>query len=181
MKSTKSQVTANYLRECFREENGRLFWIARPVHHFRSPATARHWNATYPGKEAGAARRGKGGARWSVSLKGGRLYRSVIVWALHNGEMPQLLIDHKNRDSLDDRLENLRAATIRQNSANASHKNRSGLKGAGWCTRKQRWVASIRIGTKQIHLGYFRTPEDAHEVYMIAAREQYGEFACSGK
>lgn len=40
-----------------------------------------------------------------------------------------------------------------------------------------RWLAQINVNKKKIHLGYFSTPEEAHEVYKKAALEHFGEFA----
>lgn len=44
--------------------------------------------------------------------------------------------------------------------------NRSGYKGVSWHKRVNKWVAQIRIDGHKKHLGYFDTPELAHEVYQ---------------
>ncbi|WP_436868476.1 HNH endonuclease signature motif containing protein, partial [Enterobacter hormaechei] len=44
-----------------------------------------------------------------------------MIWEMHNGPIPQNMeIDHINRIKLDNRLENLRLATRRQNACNIS-------------------------------------------------------------
>lgn len=45
------------------------------------------------------------------------------------------------------------------------HNNKSGYKGVSWHKGVKKWVAQIRIGGKKLHLGYFDTPELAHESY----------------
>jgi hypothetical protein len=91
---------------------------------------------------------------------------------------PKIQVDHKNGDTLDNRRENLRIATSAQNNANhRMHKsNKSGFKGVCWDKRRQRWRATIFKG-KQYYLGYFDTPESAHDAYVAKALELFGEFA----
>jgi hypothetical protein len=89
--------------------------------------------------------------------------------------------DHINRDGLDNRDGNLRAATCRQNQQNRgnSRSNRSGFKGVSWHEKAQKWVAHIRIDGRAKHLGLFLSPEEAHAAYRVAANEHFGEFARS--
>jgi AP2 domain len=43
-----------------------------------------------------------------------------------------------------------------------------------------RWRAAVKHNGKRIYLGYFGTPEAAHEAYGITAKEIYGEFFYAG-
>lgn len=85
--------------------------------------------------------------------------------------------DHKNSNPLDNRRENLRIATRNDNARNAkkSKANTSGYKGVS--RFRDRWQASIRVNGKKFYLGHFKTPEEAHEAYCIAAKKYFGEFA----
>lgn len=131
-----------------------------------------------------------GSAAGTVNAHGGLICRvdyrifhvHRIVWALHYGEEPPPIIDHINGNRSDNRIQNLRAATASQNSRNRKidRRNRVGLKGAHWSSSERKWRSSIRAGGKPIHLGWFRTPEAAHEAYCAAAREHHGEFARVG-
>lgn len=87
---------------------------------------------------------------------------------------PGFHVDHKNRDTLDDRRENLRVATPRQNMANAPA--RSG-RFKGVRPLKNIWTARITIDGRDRHLGCARSAEEAARMYDAAALEIYGEFA----
>lgn len=90
-------------------------------------------------------------------------------------------IDHKNREGLDNRFDNLRHATRSQNSANRLEgiNNTSGYKGVkSDPMREGVWIAQINENGKRTGLGYFNSPEEAALAYNEAAIRIYGEFAC---
>jgi hypothetical protein len=92
-------------------------------------------------------------------------------------------VDHRNLNKLDNRRENLRAATRSQNMANTvkTKANTSGFKGVSWASHANKFRARIRIhGKPYKHLGYFHSAEDAHEFYCLAADMLHGEFANHG-
>jgi len=53
----------------------------------------------------------------------------------------------------------------------------SGLKGAYWCKRRERWYSNYTVDCKNVFLGYFDTPDEAHAAYLKKAVEVKGEFA----
>ena len=137
------------------------------------------WNAQFAGRVAG--RLGIEGYR-KISMRNfdysGELYEHRIIWALVHGEWPPSFIDHANGDKADNRIENLRPATHAQNQQNKRALSKRGFKGASYCKAAKRWRAKIDgggLGYK--FLGYFDTPEEAHDAYKRAAIERYGEFA----
>lgn len=95
------------------------------------------------------------------------------------------IIDHKDRDGLNNQRDNLREATSKQNGYNRVQPqtiNGSGYRGVGRVSNQNgsfdRWYARIRVEDgRRIHLGCFSTPEDAAHAYDEAAREHHGEFA----
>ena len=88
------------------------------------------------------------------------------------------MTDHINGDGLCNRRSNLRAATIEQNNQNAAkpRTNTSGIKGVTWDRQRNKWRATISVGSKGVHLGYFSTPDDAAAVYAKASAKHHGEF-----
>ena len=90
---------------------------------------------------------------------------------------PSEQADHKNHDTLDNRRKNLRKATPGQNSCNRRLRsdNSSGYKGVSKIGN--RWRAVIHNGEKNIHLGCFKTTEEAAHTYDEAAKNIHGEFA----
>ena len=87
-------------------------------------------------------------------------------------------VDHINGVRNDNRWENLREATIQQNTRNRKrHKNNvSGYKGVSLHGLTGKFQASVMTGGKSKYLGLFDTPEAASVAYEAAAKEQFGEF-----
>lgn len=91
-----------------------------------------------------------------------------------------MVIDHINRDKLDNRRLNLRVCTQSQNHANQSlwTKNKhSKYKGVTWHEKAGKWVAQTQIKGKQLYLGLYETEKDAARAYNEATIKHFGEFA----
>jgi hypothetical protein len=105
-----------------------------------------------------------------------KMHRRIL--GLQRGDKRQG--DHRNHNTLDNRKRNLRIATSRQNKANQRRGNsKSGLKGVSWDKSRQRFIAMIGCG-KQVYLGRFADPLEAHFAYLMAAVALFGRFACPG-
>jgi hypothetical protein len=85
-----------------------------------------------------------------------------------------LMIDHRNRDTLDNRRANLRFASRAQNMQNRQHW--VGFRGVDQ-TGPNSWRAAIRADGRRISLGSFATAEAAARAYDEAAVKYHGEFA----
>lgn len=90
-------------------------------------------------------------------------------------------VDHIDGSGLNNRRSNLRIATKAQNMRNCrrSRANVSGFKGVAWHARTGKWQVHIRDNGRQVYLGLFVSPEDAHKIYVEAAERIYGAFARS--
>jgi hypothetical protein len=98
-----------------------------------------------------------------------------LVWALHKGSLPDLtnnkVIDHINKQRSDNRIENLRLVSVRENNLNTTLSNRgmSGCNGVTYNKRDNKWVARISIAAgNRKHLGSFETIAEAIEARKAA-------------
>jgi hypothetical protein len=92
---------------------------------------------------------------------------------------PGLLVDHINGDKLDNRRENLRLCSARENLRNRRPDagSTSPYKGVSWNTQKQRWIAVIHVDRRAIQIGVFTDEIEAAYAYDRAAEKYFGEFA----
>ena len=95
-------------------------------------------------------------------------------------QCPQgMVVDHKNRNTLDNRRTNLRVCTQSQNNLNQRLRSdsKSGLKGVTeHANKRKRWQAHLRVGGRKKSLGYYLTKEEAHAAYIKVAKNLHGEF-----
>lgn len=97
---------------------------------------------------------------------------------MHSMLMPGILPDHKNRNGLDNRRSNLRAATAQQNSFNSGPRpGTSKFKGVSWDKTHKKWVAELRVGGKGVLKKRFSSEIEAAKTYDEAAKQHQGEFA----
>jgi len=87
------------------------------------------------------------------------------------------VVDHINRDSLDNRRKNLREVSNRLNCCNTkiSKNNTSGCVGVVFNKRANKWMSQIKVNYKSIHLGYFKNFQDAVNVRKQAELKYFGE------
>ena len=66
-----------------------------------------------------------------------------------------------------------------QNIANSKRRinNKSGFKGTWLHKASGLYAAQVTVNYTPHHLGYFKTPEEAHAAYCEAAEKHFGEFA----
>jgi hypothetical protein len=119
---------------------------------------------------------------YTVIRTGGQMYFAhKIAWLFVYGSWPVHSLDHINGQPSDNRIANLRLATVAENQWNAKTRvdNSSGIKGVR-LRSDGRWEARIRVGGKQKHLGSFTSKNEASGAYAAAALALRGEFARLG-
>jgi hypothetical protein len=87
-----------------------------------------------------------------------------LVWLYVHGEWPPQLIDHINGDKLDNRLCNIRCATYSQNNTNR-------INARGYSMVGKMFHARIVVKRKGIHLGSYKTAEEARQAYLVAQKQ----------
>jgi hypothetical protein len=123
-------------------------------------------------------------SQWTWHWRGGyaaRTEKGRVVY-MHRQIMqpPQgKIVDHKNRNKLDNTRENLRSATYAENMRNRDKQRgtTSRFKGVSYCKRREKWLATILVKRKARLLGFFVEEVEAARAYDRAAVESYGEFA----
>ncbi len=107
-----------------------------------------------------------------------RLYQAThIIWVLYYNKWPDYLIDHIDRNRSNNRIDNLREATLVQNSHNRTKytSNTTGAKGVS--IKDGKFIAYINVNRKRIYLGDFLSFSDAIMAYNTAAKKYHKEFA----
>lgn len=95
-----------------------------------------------------------------------------LVYAWHTGSWPDL-IDHKDTDKNNNRIENLRPASKQENEINSNKSfGSSGLRGVSKM-KTGRFRSYIVQDYRQIHIGVYNTAEEAYKAYIDKREELY--------
>ena len=119
----------------------------------------------------------KGYLRVYLDRKHYYIHRLIAIAFIDNPDNKPF-VDHINGITDDNRIENLRWATSKENLQNSKIpiNNTSGIKGVSWHKNNNKWVARIRIDGKRVHIGSFDNIEDAIKARQEKAKEIYGDF-----
>jgi hypothetical protein len=109
-----------------------------------------------------------------LNKKRHKLFMHRFVMGMRNSQ-----IDHANRNSLDNRKQNLRFCSSRENVANRRMRNQHGFKGVTRYKNCTEYVARIYNATTGVRetLGKFKTAAEAAQAHEKRAIELYGAFA----
>jgi len=101
-----------------------------------------------------------------VMVRGKRLSVHRVVWEYFNGPIPEgMQVDHKNGIKHDNRLENLRLVTPRQNAQNTKQHRSGRLPGCSFHKGHSKWSSRVTVDGRTRHLGYYDTEQEAYEIY----------------
>jgi hypothetical protein len=110
---------------------------------------------------------------------GGKLYKlHRIIFLMHYKYMPKS-IDHMDGNTLNNRIENLRACTNSENMYNRAinKNNRTGVKGVGFEKRTKMYRARCAVNSISYTIGRFKFLEDAAKAIEEFRKKHHGEFA----
>jgi hypothetical protein len=158
-------IATDLVKELFDYRDGELYWRKRSNSKVAEGSQAGTVNMT--------------GYR-VITINGKKIHAHRLIWLWHGNKLPEQL-DHINGNPLDNRIENLRAATYVTNAYNSKLKsdNTSGVKGVSWCNTFNKWVVQIFHDKKKVS-GRFKTFEEAKEFVQNKRKELHGEFANEG-
>jgi hypothetical protein len=162
-KKTKPLPSIDYLHKLFEYRDGELYWKVTKAGGRR------------PGMIAGSIN-GNGYRIVGIDYRKYQVHR--IVWALC-GQPEAEYLDHINGDKTDNRIENLRAASIFENNRNIGLKrnNTSGFKGVSWNKQAKKWVGQVLWNHKNHLAGFFEDKEQCAKAVRELREKLHGEFA----
>lgn len=112
----------------------------------------------------------------------GKIYKAHrLVFLYHHGFLPKQ-IDHIDGNTLNNKIENLRAANNSKNMMNRGmmKNNTSGSKGVFFDKETNKWRVAIRLNTQLHSFGRFEDKELAELVAIEARNKYHKEFANHG-
>ena len=159
-----NEVTQNTLKEYFKYSDGNLYRIKTSK---TRPDTL--------GKPFGGV---TGNGYIQGWFLGKLYYLHHLIYIYHYGSLPEVYIDHKDGNRLNNKIENLRPVTTQQNMFNAKGQagSSSKYKGVCWDKARGKWRARIVVNEKEMYLGRYDTEEEARDAYTFAAEELHGEY-----
>jgi hypothetical protein len=164
MRPTRSGLSAERAREMLNYDPETGVFLAARDSHTRSA-----------GDPAGTTRH-DGYVR--VRVDGVQYLAHRLAWLIVLGEWPSGILDHINGNPADNRISNLRQANYSQNSANAkrNRRNKSGQRGVHYCKARRRWLATMTLNGRYVHIGSFLTQQEAVKARVDAGVDAHGEF-----
>lgn len=115
---------------------------------------------------------------YTIGIFGQKYRRNRLVWFYHYGKWPINMLDHKDGNSNNDKIGNLREATNQQNQFNRVNRkgSTSNYKGVHWCKNLNKWIAKFTLNGKRTHIGVFTDELEAAKAYNNAVKDHQREY-----
>ena len=115
----------------------------------------------------------------NVSIQKKRYYVHRLIFLYHYGFLPET-VDHIDGDKGNNKIENLRPASLHQNNYNVKtpKSNKSGVKNVHWNKKNNNWNVTMAANNKSMYFGSFDDLELASLVAEEARNLYHKEFAC---
>lgn len=99
-----------------------------------------------------------------------------VVWALHTNKEIFGQLDHRDGNTSNNNVSNLREVTNRENAQNWK-RHRDGRKVGASLTKTGVWQVQMMLNKKLVYIGQFQTEEQAAEIYQkaIELEDQFHE------
>lgn len=162
-------LTQQQVQELFEYRDGDLHWKPRTL--------SRNRPSVLNGKKVGCP---NGSGYLTMVHDKRKYYLHQLVFLMHHGYIPSN-IDHIDGNGSNNRIENLRLATVSENMYNTkiNTKNTSGFKGVHFNKQKQKWQAKLWVRGEQI-ARVFQSKELAVEFMELFREMAHGQFANHG-
>jgi hypothetical protein len=160
------EITQQLLHELFEYRDGVLFWkVDRRGNKIKGKRACRPTGHGYQ----------------EVTICKKKHYAHRVIFMMFHGRWP-IQVDHIDGDRSNNLISNLREANNAQNNRNTGLRstNTTGFKGVHYNKLNKNYNARITVNYKNIHIGCFKTAEEAHEAYKRVASELHGDFARFG-
>lgn len=116
--------------------------------------------------------------RYRIELLGKVYLAHRVAYFIHTGKQPPRFLDHIDGNSLNNKFDNLRVATRRQNNRNKGlySNNTTGSKGVTYCAESGKYRARAGLNGRKVHLGRYDTIEEASKAYEEFTKRAYGDY-----
>lgn len=166
-RSAEDSITHSELTEllAYDPETGVFTWLKTPVARV---------SRIKVGDEAGVIADGYR----AIGIKGKRYQAHQLAWFYVHKVWAEGLLDHEDRNGLNNRIKNLRPASKRTNAYNRSKDSFRKLPKWVYPNHSKFMARVSTLDKKSKYLGTFETPELAYEAAKKYAKEHHGEFYC---
>jgi hypothetical protein len=169
----RNALCQDIVTECWRSIDGYTNYQVSNIGRVRNVSTGRILKPVVDTVGYYRVRLYEGGITKKIRIH--RLVANEFLEASHEIKM----VDHIDRNRLNNYVTNLRYVTVQQNQMNRTKRSNTSSKYKGVIFKKQcnKWQSRVQYDGKRISLGYFDNEQEAARAYNAKAMELFGEYA----